>query len=414
MKIRKSYQLLGVPLLMLAVSCGSDSSGTSSDTSVVDNGITSLVSEITTSVNGAAGMYDEAKKKKSIQNLSYKLWGNKDAFGSKWTTDTGSGVYDPRVNGGSIPEISIKDYLGIMLDEDVLSEGDQPYAISPFSRTSEGLKIFCAIGVGMNFAGANVDEFGYVPADSYTFSFTSALKAAMTATCNIDTTMIPDDQQVTVTVTEGTPVTGYERKYSFSFFNQEYWVTNTSTELKLVSSEDSNSSNVSRQYIHINKTTNVTKAEYVSTTLAGQQAGVELYRIFWDENNDEAMVMGYRGRAGGMSDSVASADRFLLSGKPNAGVDISVGFMVGGSATEYKGCVNADTGAIVNDDSLCTPDSDSLGGAEINEIDTLVSNFYTAYAAQAASVDWGPSGLTESDEISFTNMTDLVTAPFAP
>jgi hypothetical protein len=409
MKIKKPFQLLSIPLLMLAASCGGDSS--SNDSQVVENGITELIGEVESAVNGASEMYDGESSKKLVNKIFQKSLQPKTAFSAKWSTASGSGLYNPKIEGDSIPEISVQDYVEIMLDETAVSEGDDPSSVSPFSRITNDLQIFCAIGVGMTLSGQTVDSSGYVAAGSYTFDFSPTIKTAMTTTCGIDTSSIPDNQTLNITVETGTT---YERKFSFDLFNQEYWVTNNASVLRIASSENADQG-YSRSYIEINKSTNVTRAQYVWTTSQEQgEGGVELYRIYFDENSDEAMVMGYRGSVGGMSD-VDTATRFIFAGKPENGADISVGFVIGrGDNTTYKACVNSETLAMGTDDALCTADADSLAGAEISAISTIVSNFYTTYAATADAGDWGIEELSESDVVPFTDESDLVTEDFAP
>lgn len=402
-------------ILLLFVSCGGSESsiktGGPTPGTNYDNGISDLVSTVEESVNSASGLLDTGSmlmyRGTQEAPVIRKILGINDSFGSLWTTASGSGIYDPTAN--SPTQISAKDYLGIILDETAVNGNGS--GVNPFTRMNNDLMIFCAIGVGMAAQGETISSEGYVDAGTYSFTFTPSLKSSMTSTCGIDTSVIPDNQVVNITVTASSGTT-FERKFSFDIFNQDYWVTNNSSVLRIASGEDA-SQGRSRSYIEINKNTNVLRAQYVWISDYSLNGGIELYRIYFDETNDEAMVAGYSG-TGGASGTDDSGTRYILAGRPQTGSDISVSLRKSGVIPQasYEACVDSLTGNILVDGSRCVGDGDSLNGLDVGNFQTRISTFYSNYNS-GSWTQWNKANLNQMFIFPFTTMADIVSLNFS-
>jgi hypothetical protein len=232
----------------------------------------------------------------------------------------------------------------------------------------------------------------------------------MTSTCGINTSTIPDNTVMTMTVETGG--SNYDKKLTFDAFDQSYWVKNDATVLRVATAENT-SNGYSRTIAEYNKSTGVTRAQAAYTNAPAQSGSVELFRIYYDETNDIGMVLGYRGN----DTAVTNAARYLLAGKPNAGDALSLSLRADTSfsnTNSYEACVLSASGNITTDGSRCSPTSTRLEGADISTADSAIGTFYSTYAGQAAASNWGPAGLADSDVIPFTDMTDLATAAFTP
>jgi hypothetical protein len=125
------------------------------------------------------------------------------------------------------------------------------------------------------------------------------------------------------------------------------------------------------------------------------------------------MVLGYRGNDA----AVTNATRYLLSGKPTAGDALSLSLRADtpfSSTDSYEACVLSASGKITTDGSRCSATSTRLVGEDISTANSSIATFYSTYAGQAAASNWSPAGLTDSDVIPFTDMTDLATTAFTP
>ncbi len=378
------------------------------------NTISQLTATLNSKISGVAGILDAASSLiesnnpiNSINSINSKAVIRPFAsFSTAWTT-TSPGIDNPVTNGAPDP-ISFKDFMGQQLNANLLSDGGA--AINAFGRMNQAFQIFCAVGVGSASAGYAIDSQGYLANGTYQITFTSTVKTSMTSTCGINTSSIPDNTVMTMTVETGGA--NYDKKLTFDAFDQSYWVKNNTTVLRVATAENT-SNGYSRTIAEYNKTTGVTRAQAVYTNAPAQSGSVELFRIYYDETSDVGMVFGYRGNDA----AVTNATRYLLSGKPTAGDALSLSLRADtpfSSTDSYEACVLSASGNITTDGSRCSATSTRLVGADVSTANASVTTFYSAYAGQAASSNWGPAGLTDSDVIPFTDMTDLATTAYAP
>jgi hypothetical protein len=142
--------------------------------------------------------------------------------------------------------------MGQQLNANLLSDGGA--AINAFGRMNQAFQIFCAVGVGSASAGYAIDSQGYLANGTYQITFTSTVKTSMTSTCGINTSSIPNNAVMTMTVETGG--SNYDKKLTFDAFDQSYWVKNNSTVLRVATAENT-SNGYSRTIAEYNKTTGV-------------------------------------------------------------------------------------------------------------------------------------------------------------
>lgn len=392
-------------ILSVSINCSKSSNSTTA-ASTYTNNMSSNVTTLNSKINGAAGIADTTfiTLRKSTRGNTVNALAS---FSSAWTTTT-PGIQDPSTDTSST--ISFKDYFETQLNPDLYKNGA---AVNAFGRMKNALQIFCAVGIGATAAGSTPDSNGYLAVGTYTVTFSAGVKAAMQSSCGIDTSTIPNDTAMTMTITAGT--TNYDLKLAFDFFDQTYWVKNDSTVLRVATAEDNSSSGYSRTLVEYNKSTGVTRAEAVYVTAPSASASVEAYRIYSDETNDVGMVMAFRGSSTGQT----SATRYILSGKPSSGDAISVSLRSDtafGNSNSYEACILSADLSIDTDGSRCTATSSRLNGADITATATnsLFTSWFDDYVGTGLSANWGTAGLTDADVISFTDTTNLSTTGFAP
>jgi hypothetical protein len=216
-----------------------------------------------------------------------------------------------------------------------------------------------------------------------------------------------------MTVSDG--VTNYDKKLTFDLFDQAYWVKNDTTVLRVATAENSDEG-YSRTLAEYNKSTGVTRAEAIWVAAPSTTSSMEAARIYHDEDNDEGMVLSYRGMVDA-SPNITDGIRYVLAGKPEAGDAFSISMRADtqlGNSNSYEACVGSTDGNILTDGSRCTASSTQLNGADIAGSDAILSSWFTSYSATADSEDWGTAELTDADILSFDNMANLRTSAFAP
>jgi outer membrane murein-binding lipoprotein Lpp len=401
----KKNQLIGiiVSILVLTGCSGSNTSTPSSGAS--SNGITTALTTLNSKIDAVSGLLDTARSAsgQTAQVSSKDVSILATSFGAAWTTTT-PGFPNYYINGS--PDVPAKDFMGGQLDDEGQNDGGA--AINAFGRMKNAFDIFCAIGVGATAAGQTVDSSGYIDNGTYTITFSASVKAAMTSTCGIDTSNIPDDTAMMMTVESGG--TNYDKKISFDVFDQTYWVKNDATVLRIATSENqefdsghSGADAFSRTLAEYNKTTGITRVQYTSLPDIAS-SGLEFFRLYYNENTDEGMVIAYKGTNTGVTNAI----RYVLAGKPSTGDAFSLSLRADnqfGSATSRNACVLAANGNITTDGSLCTASSTRLAGADVTAADATMAAVYGSTAS-----GWGVSGLTDADVLPFTDMTDILTA----
>lgn len=400
--------------------CGTDLSaltGGSSGGGTTTNGLSAAVSTISTQLSAVAGMSDYTTFAKNnpnarVANASATLMAAPN-FGSDWTTAL-TGLGDPRVSGSS--NISPKDFMGIQLDDSARAT-DDGHAVNAFGRMNDAFRILCAVGVGANASGYTVDEFGYLANGTYPITFTAAVKTSMNTTCGLDASSIPDGSTMTMTVTSGGA--NYDKVFTFDLFDQKYMVKNDATVLRVGTSENS-SLHYTRSLAEYNKSTGVTRAEYVTVPKSGQTAGTEVFRLYYDSVSDDGMVLGVFAN----NTALTQGQRFIVSGKPSTGDAFSLSMRIDlafGDSSSREACVTASTGNIETDGARCSASSTRLVGANVSSVAANLSTWYTTYvndgaAGPADSVrdDWGNAALTDSKLIGFNSMSTLVSTAITP
>jgi hypothetical protein len=413
-KTLKSTLVLA-PLCLTLVSCGSDSSGIAS--SVVSNGITELVSEVRDAVNGASGVLDSSSKRAFHAPLYPAPVQTKSILGSAWGADWSTVISPgtPFRSPATDSNVSAMDYIGDMLDDDLYR--DNGSAASVFTRINSTMNIFCAIGVGATLSDYTVDDSGYLADGSYTITFTTEIKEAMESTCDMDLTGITTGSTVSFTVSD--PGTNYDKKFEFtSMFDQVYMVKNDNTVTRIANWEQDTDEDIySRALIEINKTTNVARGEYISTT-DGSSNGVEVLRIYFDEDADEGQILSLNADAS----AVTNGTRFIIQGKPETGDAMSISLRADqqmGDTNSYEACVDSEDGSIITtggevDGTRCTTGA-RLGGADISTVNGDWGTFYSTYVGVSSdAADWGIAGVNDSKVVPFTDMTDMLTVDFTP
>jgi hypothetical protein len=405
---------------VLSTGCGADLpslTDASSGGDTTTNGLSAAVSTITTQLSAVAGMSDYTTFAKN--NANARISANATTmmaapnFGSDWTTSL-TGLGDPRVSGST--SISPKDFMGLQLDDSVRAT-DDGHAINAFGRMNDAFRILCAVGVGANAMGYTVDEFGYLADGSYTITFSAAIKSEMSSTCGLDATNIPDDTTMTMTVAAGG--SNYDKVFTFNTFNQKYMVKNDASVLRVASSETSDY-HYSRSLAEYNKSSGLTRAEYVTVPKLGQSAGTEVFRFYYDATNDVGMILGLFAN----NTSMTQGQRFIVSGKPSVGDAFSLSMRIDlafGDTNSREACVTASNGNIATDGARCTASSTRLAGEDVAAVDSNVSTWYTTYVNDGASGpantvrdDWGHAALSDSKLIGFNSMSTLVSTPIAP
>jgi hypothetical protein len=405
------FQIIAAIIAAVTIT-GCSGSGGGSSSATYTNEITEIFSTLSTNIDSVTGILDAttvAVNAKHVNSLSEIIITPYAAFSTAWSTTT-PGFPDRATSGAAI---SGKDYMGDQLDGDLrTSDGG---GINAFGRMKDAFGIFCALGVAAAANGDSVDANGYLANGSYTVTFTTAVKSAMDSNCGMDTSNIPTGTEVVATVTTGS--TNYDKVITFDFFDQTYMVTNSSTVLRIATAENSDSNDddtadsYSRTLAEYNKSTGVTKVQY-TTHSTNSGSSVEVFRLYFDETNDEGMIMGYHGNTTDIDQGV----RYIVAGKPTAGDALSLSLYSDdafGNATSREACVMSATGDIDTvtdtDGDKCTGSSTRLAGADIASSDTVLDNFFGTTPA-----NWGTSGLTDSDVVPFTNMTDLPTDAITP
>lgn len=372
------------------------------------NEMSAVVSTLNENINAVSGILDQTRRSAFTILPAAGEMTRGSSFGSAWTTTT-PGIRDPETN--TMTNISFQDYMGSQLDPDAQSEGGG--SINVFGRMNNAFQIFCAVGVGAEAAGYTIDSYGYLEAGTYTVTFSSTTKSSMTTTCGIDTSTIPDNTEMTMTVTTGG--TNYDRKLTFDFFDQAYWVKNDATVLRVATAENTDEG-FSRTLAEFNKTTNVTRAEAIWVAAPSTSSSMEAARIYYDADGDEGMVLSYRGFIDG-SPAVTDGVRYILAGKPENGDAFSISLRADtemGDTNSYEACVSSTDGSILTDGARCSATGTRLNGADISGSNGILSTWFTAYSANSDSQDWGTAELTDADVVPFTDMTDLPTTSFTP
>lgn len=383
-------------IFMISCSKKSESTATAVDNS---NLIVNTYSSINSQVAKISGVVDADLTTASVaeQNIGIMAAPNFDTY---WAT---TALFQNILTNSGM--ITAKQYMGYHLKASA-TRADGSY-INVFGRMKNALAIFCAVGHASTTLGIPLDSSGYPVNGNHSITFTASLKTTMQTTCGISPNNIPDNTVMVLTVADAAG--SYVKKFTFSTFNQSYFVKMTSDEINIVSAESQSSGAVSRTVLSWNKLTNVMRVEYVSAqgTASASQAGVYVYRLYFDETNDIGLVLSAEGSA---AQSTYESTRYILAGKPNTGDAFSLSLILdygsgnqlnGGAVTEA--CVSSATGNILTDGSRCTESSTRLAGSSISGVATLLSDFY----ALRTSTAWGTA--TQDTVLTWTNTTNMLT-----
>ena len=419
MSHRESYlgYVFMVSVGLFSGGCGTELATSAGGAGETVNALSAAVSTLTGKIDAAAGISDytaSLASRSSARFIRSSIRTTDNSFGSDWSQSL-AGLGDPRVDGST--SISPKDFMGLQLDDSAVA--DDGHDINAFGRMSTAFQILCAVGVGASEAGETVDENGYLPNGSYTITFTAGVKAAMQSTCGLSPDGIPDGASMVLTVTSGG--TNYDKVFGFNLFSLKYMVKNDATILRVASAEDS-TYHFSRSLAEYNKSTGITRAEYVSVPKLGVSAGSEVFRLFYDSVQDEGMILGLFAS----NTDFNAGQRYIVAGKPGTGDALSLSFRADYALTgshKREACVNSSTGEPVSggDGARCVASSTRLNGAGIDDMETSLSTWFTTYVNDGASGpsnsvrdDWGKDATTDSKMISFSDMSTLVSSSVAP
>ncbi len=403
MKFKKSTQLLSIPLLMLAVSCGGSSdSGTTSGTSE-NVKLAAAVGKVAQLTEGAGTIIGASSK---IKSSVFKKNLVPADLASVWTTGD---IQNPDNSGGVI---DLQEWFELQFDPTFQnSNGANTNFIG---RLNGGIQIFCYLAYG----GLQTDETGLPATKTHNLTITTA----MGTNCGGDTSS-QDGQAVSIIVTEPLDTTYYDKiiTVNLSECPFKFYARSNDESINLVSLEDQSCEGrdyASRTIVHYNKTTQIGRFEYISqgfTDEVGNGRGFEFYRGYIDENLSKAWIVGIYG---GESDSDGSAPldwtnylAFTASGimegtsSNTTSVSVDVFGQFGGSPVAngvYEGCVNAVTNAYVSSSiASCSVPGTSIDGKVTSLIDAYKDNFTQIDDLYV---------ITDVLEPSFTNETDLYTS----
>ncbi|MCK6597840.1 MAG: hypothetical protein L6Q37_05710, partial [Bdellovibrionaceae bacterium] len=185
----------------------------------------------------------------------------------------------------------------------------------------------------------------------------------------------------------------------------------------ITTAETTDSGGVSRTMVAWNKSTKVMRVEYNSLqgTASASSAGVYLYRLYYDETNDDGQILSTEG---GSSDSSLKSIRYVLAGKPSTGdafsismiqdQDTTTNHLNNGALTEA--CVSSSNGNLITDGSRCAETSSRTAGAAINQssIVTLLGNYYS----DRTNTAWGTADANTT--ISWSTKTEMLSVASEP
>ncbi|MCB0379009.1 MAG: hypothetical protein KDD33_11000 [Bdellovibrionales bacterium] len=366
--------------------CSSDSGSTSSS-----NAMTESVSTVSTKLKAVADVLansasDELDSQWDITPFA--------AMSGVWETANG-----PRdLNDGTAT--TMKQWFIDEFNEDFKNSNNAGTTFA--GRIKNSLDIFCF----MAQAGVPIDN-NLPSVGSHSLTLTSA----MADTCGGDISQ--DSMDITMTVTETSDTTYYDRKMSIKLPGWDscpfiFYARINSSSLNLAQSEDQNCdgrNQASKSIFHLDKTTSKARFYYISKNFDNGNQGFEVYQGFLSENDDQAYVVGYYGSdnvgSTGLSDGVA----FTVAGKPSGGgstaaVSANVIGSAGNSvsAGTYDGCINSSTLAVVSDSLSCDVTGSDASAAFTN----VVQDLHDDYSAIGDLYNIG-----ETTAPKFTDETDV-------
>ena len=374
---------------------GCSDDGVSSNSNI-SNLITQSYSAVSSQANKAAGIAGSSRRS-FTNDVDYFAAPN---FGVYWDTTP---VFNNVVTSSG--SVTAKDYLGTQLDTAAVNASNGS-AVNIFGRLAQSLRIFCAVGVGAGMSGVSVDGSGYPANGSFNLTFTSAIATQINRQCGLDLTA---DIGTTIVVTVAGSSGLYDKSFTFDAFNQIYLIRSTSSEINIATGElNDNGDSVSRSQVEWNRTTGIMRVQFVGNpgTAAPGTAGLNGYRLFYDETTDVAQLLVYEGP----DNSAASATRFILAGKPTAGDAYSVSLINPNveAASMVESCADSSTGNLLTDGARCVASSTKVNGAAITGSAAVFTAFYTQRADQSWQTVSGTTALN------WTTSVNMLTTNFAP
>ncbi|MCB0348266.1 MAG: hypothetical protein KDD37_05495 [Bdellovibrionales bacterium] len=377
---------------MSLVACSSSSGGSS--TTEFSAGLTTVSNKL----NGAASVINTSSFVGSISNLG-KIPESSGDFSPQsaglhtvWTTTPGVlGLYDGT-------EVSLKEWFTDEFDPTYVN--DNGAKVTFVGRISGSLDLLCFLSK-LNFTtdSTNLPEVG---------THTGTLTAAMATACGDESAA---GQEVTMTVTNTTDTSLYDRNFSVDLGNACPFLFKarvSSTAINIATSEDQSCDGrdqASSAVILYNKTTDVIRFTYISQAFSDYPTGYEFYRGYYNVGDDEAYILGTYGTddgtagVGGLTGHVA----YTVVGKPSAGGTVAVSAKSLGNTIAdnvYNGCINQTTKAV-------TSASDTLA-CTMTGVDVLaVLNGVMVDARDANNSISDIYNITETATVGFTDETDM-------
>lgn len=381
------FLAFAVSSMMLAGCSSSDDGGGASQASLAITTINSKLSAVSDLVGGVSSSSIASTQIPFSNDVQARATG----INAVWTNATGVGsLYD----GNSY---SLKQWMIDEFDENFVNSNGAKVTFA--GRIANGLSVFCYLA----YTGLAVDAKNLPVAGTYNFSISQFMATA----CGDGGDVV--GMPVTLTVTDTTDDTTYDRLLSFTFPGAEscpfkfYARINTEV-ISLAQSEDQNCDGRDHASLTVfthDRATLVSRFYYISKAFSGYPSGYEVYRGYLNETTDEAYVIGFYGGDNDGDTTFENGISFTTVGKPSAGGTVALSVMsINNTIADnvYQGCINSGL-SVATDNSLnCT----MTGLDATNTHPNVVQDLYDDYANIASIYN-----MSETISVGFTDNTDM-------
>ncbi|MDH5446147.1 MAG: hypothetical protein OEY52_11370 [Gammaproteobacteria bacterium] len=364
-------------------------------------------------VSTAKTKVEAITKVSSANAMLYGAIGVAPNFGDGWST---TNEFIDMTGDGST-KITLQKHLVNTLNPAALNPSKA--AINIFGRMRSAINIPCALGTGLpasSFSGR------YLTNGSHTLTLTAAIITSVKSTCGLDMTGM-DGKAITITVTDASTTTHYDKKYAIDITaidaNQSiinFFIKDDASNVNLGFS-DKSAQGQYRTMVHHNKTTDITRASYISDglttkTCATDKYYVYSYRLYYDGSKDQGTVLSSHSQCNSVN--AAQSERFILAGKPNTtSASFSLSMIHGSIDTSKREACIKNDGTSISDGARCTASSTAVAGADVSAgASTLLDTLLTTTSGTNPA-DWYGS-FNELDAPAFTTEAEMLTNNFAP
>lgn len=387
----KNWFIFIAPILLLGA-CSSDSSG---DSAASENEIASSITTVSSKLGSMSDMIGGTSSSSLNSNSNLKL---RAALNSVWE-DTDSEV-SSLFNGG---EYTLKQWFVDQFDDSFVNSNGAKVTFA--GRMANTLDILCYLGeAGLTSASDNLPAAG---------TYSIAITSSMDTTCGGDGGSVGVD--VTLTVTETTDTTYYDKKLSFQLGDANaacpfvYYARINSSAINLATAEDQNCdgrNHASMSVFHLDKATDDALFVYYSKSFEVGSSGFEMYRGYINETNSDAKIIGFYGGITGTTRPFDSGIGFTAAGSPDDNGDVALSALSIGQNElangTYEGCVDKATLVATGSALTCDKTGVSIGTASTGAFDDVINTQFDAFTTieQVLAVD-------ETTTPGFTNTTDM-------